>query len=232
MGKSNSEASLSNKHRVWLVLARGESLNSPKAKAIRGVKYSSKRKYQSEWRAAGRPTEEMILKMAAETRMNEHQPVAATALPGGESVQIISEKSISQEMDQDPELMPALEDEPEEEMSPEPDDEVELLPQADNPAPPGHDGEESEDEGEEIEIASNGKNKKETQAVSATSLRVTVEISVKTLMLYHIAATKHRESGEEGELTLGDFIDACAEDTYVGRGLDLGLVSIGGNNRG
>ncbi|MFC1968548.1 hypothetical protein ACFLVX_04080 [Chloroflexota bacterium] len=59
--------------------------------------------------------------------------------------------------------------------------------------------------------------------VHGVGLTVTVEISVKTLMLYQIAASRQQD-----ELTFGDFIDTCVEDFYLGRGLDLGLIRIGG----
>lgn len=59
--------------------------------------------------------------------------------------------------------------------------------------------------------------------VAGQGLTFAITISTKTLMLYQLAATY-----QDDELTLGDFIDACVEDTYLGRGLDLGLVKTGG----
>ena len=59
--------------------------------------------------------------------------------------------------------------------------------------------------------------------VAGQSLTFAISISVKTLMLYQIAA-----SMQEGELTLGDFVDACVEDTYIVRGFDVGLIKTGG----
>jgi len=59
--------------------------------------------------------------------------------------------------------------------------------------------------------------------VAGQGLTFGITISTKTLMLYQIAA-----SSQDDELTLGDFIDACVEDTYQGRGIDLGLLRIGG----
>ena len=52
-----------------------------------------------------------------------------------------------------------------------------------------------------------------------------ITISTKTVMFYQFAASQLEE-----ELTLGDFFDMCVEDTYQGRGLDLGLVVIGGKD--
>ena len=70
---------------------------------------------------------------------------------------------------------------------------------------------------------SNGK--KLATMVAGKGLTFAVTLSVKTIMLYQIAASTTSE-----ELTLGDFIDACVEDTYRGRNLDLGLVKLGGNH--
>lgn len=60
--------------------------------------------------------------------------------------------------------------------------------------------------------------------IAGQGLTFAVTLSTKTLALYQIAASMQKD-----ELTLGDFLDACVEDTYRGRGLDLGLVRIGGN---
>lgn len=60
-----------------------------------------------------------------------------------------------------------------------------------------------------------------TQGLVVTS----VAISTKTYMLYQITAAKN-----EGEVTFGDFVDACVEDSFQGRGLDLGLLKVGGKD--
>ena len=54
-------------------------------------------------------------------------------------------------------------------------------------------------------------------------LLVQVRISVKTLALYEFAHNLQTE-----EMSLGDFIDACVEDVYRGRGKDLGIISLKG----
>lgn len=61
------------------------------------------------------------------------------------------------------------------------------------------------------------------EIIHGFGLTVTVEISVKTLMLYQIAAARVDEP-----ITLGEFFDDCVEDFYRGRGVDLGLIRIGG----
>lgn len=60
------------------------------------------------------------------------------------------------------------------------------------------------------------------EKVVGAGLPVTVNLSLKTLSFYEIAATI------DPKLTLGDFLDTCAEDFFQGRGKDLGLIEIGG----
>jgi len=54
-----------------------------------------------------------------------------------------------------------------------------------------------------------------------------VFLSLQTLALYRIAATTQAQY-EDGELSLGDFLDTCAENFYKVRGKKLGLISTGG----
>jgi len=70
--------------------------------------------------------------------------------------------------------------------------------------------------------------------VAGSTLPFVVDLSAKTIALYDIAAT---EAGARGEsLDMGQFIDTCVEDYYLGRGLDLGLITIkkegGGDGKG
>jgi len=60
--------------------------------------------------------------------------------------------------------------------------------------------------------------------VPGQGLTFAVQISVKTLALYYFACTLQPNE----PLTLGDFFDACAEDFFVGRGKDLGMVKLNG----
>lgn len=90
--------------------------------------------------------------------------------------------------------------------------------------------EEEEEEKEPPESKEKPKEKPSTDGkkspptmVAGQGLTFAITISTKTLMLYQLAATY-----QDDELTLGDFIDTCVEDTYLGRGLDLGLVKTGG----
>lgn len=91
---------------------------------------------------------------------------------------------------------------------------------------------EGEDEGEpethEPEEKKEGKpgdGKRPPMLVAGQGHTYVITISTKTVMFYQFAASQIGE-----ELNLGDFIDVCVEDTYKGRGLDLGLVKIGGQN--
>jgi hypothetical protein len=80
------------------------------------------------------------------------------------------------------------------------------------------------------ETAGRGKGEKVTPkkevpgTVVGEGLTFAVTISVKTLMFYQHACSRISEP-----LSFGDFVDACVEDAYTGRGYDLGLVRVGGN---
>lgn len=56
-------------------------------------------------------------------------------------------------------------------------------------------------------------------------LPIKVSLSLKTLALYQIAATTSKNLGGNN-LSLGDFLDQCVEDFFVGRGSDLGLIKL------
>lgn len=55
------------------------------------------------------------------------------------------------------------------------------------------------------------------------ALAVKTTLSLKTLMLYQIEAFRRGDN-----LEVGDFIDECVADYFRGRGVDLGLVDLGG----
>lgn len=102
--------------------------------------------------------------------------------------------------------------------------------------------ESSDDEGDEAgeDKAANGKisnkgdgsspaakGRKLGTMVAGQGLQVAVTLSLKTLTLYQYAASLCTKEA----LTLGDFIDTCVEDYYKGRGLDLGIIKIGGDGK-
>lgn len=96
----------------------------------------------------------------------------------------------------------------------------EIIPEVINPDEPALDKPAEEKPKEE---------KKEIPtSIVGSGITATVKISIKTLALYEIARNLHRASKTNGaeDLALGDFFDICVEDTYRGRGKDLGLVSL------
>lgn len=95
------------------------------------------------------------------------------------------------------------------------------------------DGKEAKDEEQKPTIesehsdtgGSNGK-KPIANVIATTGLVITsVEISAKTYMLWQLAKAQN-------ECTFGDFVDSCVEDAFNGRGLDIGLLRIGGKKNG
>ena len=69
------------------------------------------------------------------------------------------------------------------------------------------------------------------ETIIGWGLPIRVKLSVKTLALYQIALTaKEANNGGKEKLALGDFLDDCVTDYFVGRGMDLGLVIEGGKN--
>lgn len=61
------------------------------------------------------------------------------------------------------------------------------------------------------------------EVIAGQGIPVHISVSVKTLALYQIAA-----SVQGDDLSLGDFVDVCVEDTFRVRGKDLGLIKLGG----
>ena len=79
-------------------------------------------------------------------------------------------------------------------------------------------------EGVEVPTATDEKKKIPT-SILGEGLRVTIFLSIKTLTLYQIAANTQVQYDGEDELTLGDFLDTCAEDFFRVRGKSLGLIN-------
>lgn len=63
-------------------------------------------------------------------------------------------------------------------------------------------------------------------SIIGSGLTATVKISIKTLALYEIARNIYRNANGGEDMALGDFLDICVEDTYRGRGKDLGLINL------
>lgn len=79
-------------------------------------------------------------------------------------------------------------------------------------------------EGVEVPTAT-GEKRKIPTSILGEGLRVTVFLSISTLTLYQIAATLQSQYDGEEALTLGDFLDTCAEDFFKVRGKSLGLIN-------
>ena len=64
--------------------------------------------------------------------------------------------------------------------------------------------------------------------VADEGIKCTIYLSLQTLVLYKITASKHAQLSINGEaiFTLGDFLDTCAEDFFRVRGMKLGLVGL------
>lgn len=64
--------------------------------------------------------------------------------------------------------------------------------------------------------------------IADDGIKCTVFLSLPTLALYRIAASTQAQIDDGEELSLGDFLDTCAEDFFRVRGKKLGLISTGG----
>lgn len=115
---------------------------------------------------------------------------------------VLTEEDVSVEIEPDvSEIEPVYEEDEEEEVG----EEEEEKPR--------------DDQDSKDDISGNGK--KPINILSNQGLTFRVNLSTKTLMLYQIAASRAKEP-----ITLGDFVDDCVEDYFIGRGYELGLVKI------
>ena len=73
-----------------------------------------------------------------------------------------------------------------------------------------------------------GPERKMATTIADDGIKCTVLLSLQTLALFRIAATTQAQFDGGGELSLGDFLDTCAEDFFRVRGKKLGLISSGG----
>lgn len=80
------------------------------------------------------------------------------------------------------------------------------------------------DEKPDIPVAQDGghESKGLPEKVIGNGIEVTVRLSLKTLALYQVAHTM------DSTLSLGDYLDQCSEDFWVGRGKDLGILELPG----
>ena len=73
-----------------------------------------------------------------------------------------------------------------------------------------------------------GPERKMATTIADDGIKCTVLLSLQTLALFRIAATTQAQFDGGGDLSLGDFLDTCAEDFFRVRGKKLGLISSGG----
>lgn len=64
--------------------------------------------------------------------------------------------------------------------------------------------------------------------ITDEGIKCIVFLSLQTLALFRIASTTQAQFDNGEELSLGDFLDTCAEDFFRVRGKKLGLISSGG----
>jgi len=204
----------SKKSKAYRLFSEGKTSTSPEVKALK-LKASTRYRYFSRWNKTGKPDhvphqeragvggtplegDEMIGGYEElATPVKAEAPVAETA-----SVREVPESAEDEEDDEEFEAS-------EEEVTPETD---ELL----------------EEHKPKIELGLDGNDKQSVSAdVVGFGLPIRVHLSLKTLTLYQIAASR-----SEDDLTLGDFIDVVAEDYFRGRGRDLGLIELEVKNVG
>ena len=230
-------AAKSKREKAFDMFDNGLTTDSPQFKALK-LKSSTKYNYLSRWRAdrgiesPEEPVEEPVTtKQPASTKKLDR--TKGTNLGGGEKVAMLIEKE------------PALIKQPvrSEEPSP-PEDEPQLSEGSKGKehssrdiqmqawfAPPGGNGKEPPENGVNPPSGENPLGDGLTLAhggIDDEGLKIQCRINVKTYMLYRYVASNQSvgEDGNPRELLIGDFIDDCVEDVFLGRGLDLGIINI------
>ena len=197
----------SKKSKAYRLFSEGKEARSPEVKALKLTK-ATRYNYFSAWKREGKPDH-----IPLRERGVAGGTVAAgeTMLGGGEAVGGYAEPGTPVKVEAAPvrETIELAEDE----------EEFEAMGEAailEGPLeePPG--------EGKsKIELGLDGNDKDISADVVGFGLPVRVSLSIKTLALYQIAASR----SDDG-LTLGDFLDLVAEDYFQGRGKDLGLMEL------
>jgi hypothetical protein len=200
---------------IYSLFDRGYIPTSPEVKKL-GMKLKTRHAYYAGWK--------------------QTRGIKPTSLPGGETVMV--EKAVPEPR--------AAQAEPEPEEN-EPETVVRqpgAVPGDQHPYSVKDEEEDDEDHDGQGETSTVGnakisvirdapltKTKSLKESIAGEGLIIQAKISSKTLALYEIARTQSRLVDGE-ELSMGDFIDTCVEDFYIGRGLDLGLIKVGGNGSG
>jgi hypothetical protein len=213
--------SKSGRAKAFELFSQGYYYTDPKVKQL-GLSGSTRRNYFQSWKSLGKPSK---------LTRTENNAKPSAKLPDGETIANVNENIVipePEENESEEGFYTEKEDkifEDEDDNIPDVSSEGDLVEIKDEEIDlgPDHAGNKVA-VGEKIEVPSDGK-RKTFPSILSQGLQVTVNLSVKTLMLYQMAA-----SMQEEELVLGDFLDACVEDTYQGRGKDLGLIDLGGCN--
>lgn len=215
MGKKK----LSKKQQAFQLFSEGYGPSSPEVKALK-LTSGTRLTYHYDWNQLGRP----VPSEEKTTKENENPVVkASVGLAGGESIRAIKETTIEplklseEQLSLAPEVPLTSEDKPDEGGGE--DGGEEGKGKGEEPKVKG-----AKPEGVEVPTATDEKKKIPT-SILGEGLRVTVFLSISTLTLYQIAATLQSQYDGEDVLTLGDFLDTCAEDFFKVRGKSLGLIN-------
>lgn len=201
------------KDKAFALFTRDKKPRDPEVKAL-GIKSSTRWNYYNEWKRLGKPSPEVPeaeLGLLKAPKEKQKRALAETVmLPGRETVGPYK-----------PEVSEAGEKPSAEKVVSEETGEAAVVEEA----TPGSEAiaESVGKPGIEIKLGEGDhEHPSIPEKVVGAGLPVTVTLSLKTLSFYEIAATV------DPKLTLGDFLDTCAEDFFQGRGKDLGLIQIGG----
>ena len=203
---------LGKKEKSFELFEKGLSPSSPEVKAL-GLKAQTRANYYHLWKQAGGSISQ--------------------ASTGGESIGGIDESRAPIPTEaKDPPTEEVMEANPEEE-PPVGESNLEEDPLA---------GESKIGQGEAIGAVSEaakekgkdgkpgGPEKKLATTIAEDGIKCTVFLNLQTLALFRIAASTQAQLNGGEPLLLGDFLDTCAEDYFLGRGKKLGLMPVGGKS--
>jgi len=188
------------KESAYQLFNEGKAVSSPEVKAL-GLKASTRYSYHTMWKKAGKPAS--APGTASPVREAGKQEIKSPARGKTALIEGETIKAISEVAEK---KSKKLDEKPSETDEPEEKSEEKSREAGDEP------------KGEKDDMG------KLPSSIVGEGLTATVHISVKTLALYQIAAQMQGDS-----LSLGDFLDACVEDTFRGRSKDLGIINLGGS---
>jgi len=211
------------KQKAFILFEQGKTASSPEVKALK-LKGQSRYNYFYEWKKGGKASDQI-------SKISQ-------SLPSGEAIGAIDEtKKVSKEA-----TAPKPENQEESKEVKEPNSEGMIKDEegkedlAPKEAPPEKPKAKDESIGAVSEVAPpkgkdgqpEGPERKIATVVADDGIKCTVFLSLQTLALFRIAATTQAQIDDGEELSLGDFLDTCAEDFFRVRGKKLGLISTGG----